>query len=270
MIRENVYGHGKRLEWILARVRRSDTIVEFGCGTGSMITIPLARMGYAVSGVDADGNSIAYGRDLCREAGVDPEILRVGGGAEGGPKPDVIIASEVLEHVPAEELPGLLAGLRNTLRERGALLVTVPNGYGWFELESLLWYKVGLGKAIEMLRIDRAVRKLKRILLGEGIEAYYHNTPSTLSPSPHVQRFTLPAIRLLLERHGFDVVEVHGSVMFSGPFSNLLFTGVKTAMALNAFLGGRVPAAAAGFYLACRRSLEHGKGAPGTEGNRVR
>jgi SAM-dependent methyltransferase len=254
--RENVYGHGKRFEWILSRVRRSDTVLEFGCGTGTMITIPLAKMGYAVSGVDADGNSIAYGRDRCREAGVDPEILRAGGGAEDGPKPDVIIVSEVLEHVPAEELPGLLDGLRNALREEGTLLVTVPNGYGWFELESRLWYRLGLGKAIEFLRVDRAVRKVKTILLGEGVEAHYHNTPSTLSPSPHVQRFTLGSIRRLLERHGFEVLEARGAVLVSGPLSNLLFTGVKPLMAANSRLGGWFPSVASNFYLACRRTDE--------------
>jgi 2-polyprenyl-3-methyl-5-hydroxy-6-metoxy-1,4-benzoquinol methylase len=179
LIPENIYGHGKRFEWILSRVRKSDNILEFGCGTGAMIAIPLARMGYAVSGVDADGNSIAYGRDRCREAGVDPEILRAGGVPDVGPKSDVIIASEVLEHIPTGELPGLLAVLRNSLREGGTLLVTVPNGYGWFELESFLWYRVGLGKAVEFLRVDRAVRRLKRILLGKGVDAHYHDTLST-------------------------------------------------------------------------------------------
>jgi len=254
--KENVYGHGKRFEWILSRVRRSDTILELGCGTGTMITLPLARMGYAVSGIDSDEKSIAYGKDRCREAGVDPGILRVGGIPEDGPKPAVIIASEVLEHVPAEELPGLLDRLRNALREGGTLLVTVPNGYGWFELESALWYRLGVGKAIESLRIDRAVRKLKRVLLGEAVEAHYHNTPSTLSPSPHVQRFTLRSIRRLLERHGFEVLDVRGAVLVSGPLSNLLLTGVKPFMAVNSRLGGWFPAVASNFYLACRRADE--------------
>jgi SAM-dependent methyltransferase len=266
LIKENVYGHGKRLEWILSHLRRSDATLEFGCGTGMMITIPLALMGYSVSGMDADADSIAFGKARCQEAGVDPGILRVGNLPGEVPASDVIIVSEVLEHVSDGELDALLPGLGKALNEGGTLLVTVPNGYGWFELESFLWYRAGLGKAVEFLRADRAIRKLKRILLGRGVDAHYHDTPSTLSSSPHIQRFTLRSIRRLLERHGFEVVDVHGSVMFSGPFSNLLFTGVNTVMALNSYLGGHLSAAAASFYLACRQSRERGKGASGTGG----
>lgn len=253
---ENIYGHGKRLSWILSRIRRSDVVLELGCGTGVMITIPLARMGYKVYGIDPDEKSIAFGRELCREAGVAPEILTVGNIPGEGVIPDVIIASEVLEHLRDDELAALLAALGRTLWKGGILLVTVPNGYGWFELESWLWYRVGLGKALESLRLDRSIRKLKRILLGDGVDAHHHDTPSTFSSSPHVQRFTLRSIRRVLARHGFEVVEVQGAVMFSGPFSNLLFTGVRPIMAFNSALGGRFPGLASNYYLGCRQIHE--------------
>jgi 2-polyprenyl-3-methyl-5-hydroxy-6-metoxy-1,4-benzoquinol methylase len=254
VLKENIYGHAKRLSWILSRLGKDDRILEFGCGTGSMISIPLACMGYKVVGYDTDPDSIAFGRELCRAAGVDPEILREGPLSLFEGLADVVIASEVFEHIPGENLSGVLSGIREKLKEGGSLLVTVPNGYGWFELESFFWFKAGLGRAIERLRIDRAVRKGKAVLCGPGIAEHYHDTPSTLSSSPHIRRFTFASIRNTLAEEGFAVTEATGSVLFCGPFSNLLFTGVPSLMRVNCVLGGWLKEMASNFYVACRKS----------------
>jgi 2-polyprenyl-3-methyl-5-hydroxy-6-metoxy-1,4-benzoquinol methylase len=254
MFHENIYGHAKRLSWILSRIRKDDRILEFGCGTGSMISIPLTRLGYTVVGHDTDPKSIAFGRELCRGVSVNPEILREGPLSRFDGLADVVIAAEVFEHIPKEDLPGVLSGIREKLKEGGVLLVTVPNGYGWFELESFFWFKAGLGRAIERLRIDQAVRKGKAVLCGPGIAKHYHDTPSTLSESPHVRRFTLASIRNTLAEEGFTVTEATGSVLFCGPFSNLFFTGVPSLMRLNCALGGWLKGMASNFYIACRRS----------------
>jgi len=252
MIPENAYGHARRLAWIRSHLQPGDAVAEFGCGTGSMITIPLARAGVRVTGVDADAASVAFGRELLQAAGLDPGTVRVGG-VEGLRAPlDVVILSEVLEHVPPRESGELLAALRRALRPGGLLLVTVPNGWGWFELESFLWFRLGLGGLLERLRVDDAVLALKKRLAGPGIEKHYHLTPSTLAASPHVRRFTLRSARRELEAAGFGVVESTGSVLFAGPFSNLLFTGLGPVMGLNLWLGSVLRPAAANFYLACR------------------
>lgn len=254
VLKENIYGHAKRLQWILSRIRKDDLILEFGCGTGSMISIPLARLGYTVVGLDIDPKSIAFGQELCRAAGVDPEILREGPISRFDGLADIVIAAEVFEHIPEENLPGVLSGIREKLKEGGALLVTVPNGYGWFELESFFWFKAGLGRVIKFLHIDWAVRKGKAALYGSGIAEHYHDTASTLSESPHVRRFTLDSIRNILAQEGFTVIESTGSVLFSGPFSNLLFTGVPSLMRINCALGGWLKGMASNFYIGCRRS----------------
>src|SRR5690606_20215317 len=90
---------------------------------------------------------------------------------------------------------------------------------------------------------------VKRRVLGTGYEAEH---PATLAASPHLQRFTPASIRRLLEENGFTVEATTGSAVFAGPFSHLLFSGVTPLMAANAWLGGRWPALASGFYLLCR------------------
>jgi polyprenyldihydroxybenzoate methyltransferase/3-demethylubiquinol 3-O-methyltransferase len=249
-IKENIYGHFKRLEWLISHLKQNESIVEFGCGTGYMITLQLAKMGYSISGIDSDKESIAYGRKIFDREGLDPDTLQTTNLAELDFTADVIIASEVLEHIPNVDLGGVFASLSSKLKPGGLLLITVPNGYGWFELESFLWFKAGLGRIIAFLRIDVFIKKLKRYILGIDLEDM---TPSSLANSPHVQRFTYDTIQRLLNKYGFTVTNITGSVLFCGPFSNLMFTGIATLMRINAFLGSKIPKAASAFYVAARK-----------------
>jgi SAM-dependent methyltransferase len=246
---ENVYGHLKRLHWIINHLGQSEQIVEVGCGTGYMITRPLLHRGFHCHGVDLDETSVQYGQNLLRQEGLDPAALKAVdfGGLEF--QPDVVIASEVLEHIPDSHLPSLLTLMRSKIHPGGKLLVTVPNGYGWFELEAFIWYKLRIGAVLEFLRVPAVIYKLKRLILRRPPEEPH---PSTLASSPHVQWFTRRSIRELLEKHGFEVQEVVGSTLFAGPFSNLAFGGLMPLLRLNCILGQWLTTYAVGFYLLCR------------------
>lgn len=247
--KENIYGHIKRLEWIKEFISKDDLVVEFGCGTGYMITYPLLKDGYNIIGIDLDTKSIEYGQNFFSKVGLEANSLRSVNMKDLDIEPDIIIASEVLEHIPFPYLNETLGTIAHKLKPGGQLLVTVPNGYGWFELESLLWFKCKIGFILQYLQITRVISIIKRFLLGPDIDA---PCPSTLSDSPHVQYFTYTSIKALLRRHGFEVIDSTGSVLFAGPFSNLLFTGIKPIMMLNCMLGRVFPVIAAGFYIACR------------------
>lgn len=246
---ENIYGHTKRLRWILARVPPHATLIELGCGTGYMLSRPLAHMGYDVYGVDMDRDSIDYGRRVFREEGLDPERLQAREIAELDVQADAVIASEILEHVSDADLPSLFGAIRARLKPGGELLVTVPNGRGWFELESFVWFKTGLGSLLRRVGIVRLVVGAKRRLLRAETDLPH---PSTLADSPHVRFFTYSSIQSLLRRHGFEITSATASVLFAGPFSNLFFTGIEPVMRLNGALGNRFPRIAAGYYVACR------------------
>jgi 2-polyprenyl-3-methyl-5-hydroxy-6-metoxy-1,4-benzoquinol methylase len=249
-IPENIYGHKKRLLWMMEKINKyasdrpkSDIkILEIGCGTGVMISIPLASLGYNVLGVDPDRKSIDLAdsvntfenaRFMCTDA------------SELNDHYDFIILSEVLEHLDAPET--LLKLTIRLLTERGTIIVTVPNGYGWFEFEQFLWEKLRLGGAIERLKIMWVISMLKQKLTGREESALL----SSFSTSPHIQRFTLSKIKKMIYTAGFRILEIDGSALFSGKFSNLLFTGFKLPLRINNTLGSFFKPIASGFYLCC-------------------
>jgi 2-polyprenyl-3-methyl-5-hydroxy-6-metoxy-1,4-benzoquinol methylase len=247
--KENVYGHVNRLTWIMKYLNKNDAIMEFGCGTGYMITYPLRCCGYNIEGFDPDTKSIKYGiRTFCVNDNFFLHALDI---KDVKKNYDVIIASEVFEHMYVDVLDPIVDTIRARLNSGGILMVTVPNGYGWYEFESFLWNKLGWGRLLEQLRLISAIEKLKQLFFGEYVDAFH---PSTLSTSQHVQRFTLHSIQNKLIERGFEIIETKGAVLFCGPFSNALFTGIKPIMRLNIWLGSRMPRIAAAFYIASRKT----------------
>lgn len=243
---EDSYGHRKRLNWIRARLNPGDVVVEIGCGTGFMVTLPLLESGYDVTGLDLDEASIKEGRRIFSSLGADPDRLVAKEFCATTIEPDVVIVSEVLEHLSSREITKLLGTVRFRIKPGGRLLLTVPNGYGWFELESFLWSRAGLARAFRFLRIQRLIDVCKERFLADPFR-YSH--PSTLSNAGHVQRFTFASIQRLLETNGFRVKEAVGTVIFAGPISNLLFRGFRRLLSLNAVCGTHFPRVAAGFLI---------------------
>jgi 2-polyprenyl-3-methyl-5-hydroxy-6-metoxy-1,4-benzoquinol methylase len=247
--RENIAGHLQRLKWFCEHLHRADHALELGCGTGYMITLPMRTWGYDLVGIDLDDRSVQLGRSLLARNGLDPAILQTADLRDLTETYDAIIASEVLEHLTDDDLQQVLEAIRARLRPGGLLLVTVPNGYGWFELEAALWFRTGVDRFWHRKRVNRVVSGAHYVLTRGYIDAAF---PSTVADSPHRQRFTYRSIRRLLASAGFSIEDTRGSVLIAGPFSQLLFTGIAPAMRVNAALGRRMPWVAAGFYVAAR------------------
>jgi len=252
--KENIYGHLKRLRWIISHLRKEDVIVELGCGTGTMITLPLSKLGFRVIGIDPDEKSISFGQTIFRNEGLNPHVLKAVDISALNVAPDVVIASEVIEHLSDTDLKRVVYMIHRVLKPGGKFLVTVPNGYGWFEMEQWLWFKCGIGRILERTRGDVLCRKFKHRFLGAEPEDY---TPSSLSNSQHVQRFTFRSVQQLLLSHGFELIDKVGSVLIAGPLSNLFFTGLRPVMNWNNIMGSKLPELAAGFFIGCRLTDKH-------------
>jgi len=246
---ENIYSHKKRLTWMGQRLPGAGQVIELGCGTGAMLTMPLRQAGFNVLGLDRDEDSILTGREIAAQLGVDPDALRCAGLDSLGARPDTIIASEVFEHLSDEELDQLLEQLAGCLDSGGRLLVTVPNGYGWYEFEAWLWKKLGMRRWLSGSFVERVVMDVKTWLSGYTASQIVEPYPSSLDQSPHVQRFTLSRLIERVCKNGFEQCGFTGSGLFAGQLSNLLFSGINPLTRLNNWLGDRMPRIASGFYV---------------------
>jgi SAM-dependent methyltransferase len=252
-IPENVYGSQRRVRWIGSHLRPGDRVVEFGCGTGLMVTLPLLRAGVNIVGFDTDERSLSFGRHVFAEFGATAARLLDEDPIEAG-NFDVIIASELLEHLHSPELTRVLNHFLIGLRPGGRLLVTAPNGYGWFEFEQAVWTRLHVRQLLERTKVVAAFDRLRVRILGHTADDPFPNTLAD-EHSPHVQRFTLRSLNSLLVRAGFDVIDTTGSVLVAGPITNMLFRGFDPFLRLNGALGTRLPRIAAGYFVACRRPV---------------
>lgn len=101
--------------------------LDVGCG-GGLLTEPLARLGFAVNGLDAAPESIAVAREHAAAQGLAIDY-RVGDvtalAAERPGGFDLVTCMEVIEHVA--DLPAFLGALRALLKPEGLLVFSTPN-----------------------------------------------------------------------------------------------------------------------------------------------
>lgn len=122
------------LEHILWRMRKdrpdaSLRIIEIGCGRGWLTNLVSAYG--TVEGVEPVAGVVAHARKLFPhyrfETGTAETVL-----ARPDFRPyDVVVCSEVIEHVPHEKKPTFLEGLKRLLTPDGYLILTTPRGEMW-------------------------------------------------------------------------------------------------------------------------------------------
>lgn len=233
---ENLWGYRKRLRFILANIARhfpgrapsSLTVLDVGCGNGSMIALPLAHQGYRVTGLDVDAASVEKARELALGL---PAVFLCGELASFAPRfrGDVVICSEVLEHL--DDPVALLAGCVARLAAGGLLIVTAPNGYGPFEVESYLY------RRLRMERVVEPARRWLRSRRGEGTLGATENISCG-----HRQFFTGRQLRQMFDACGLRLVNRSGGSLFCGPFSEAALRWFPRLFSWNAGVTDYLPA----------------------------
>ena len=239
-VEETEYGFRKRLEFATKVIGQKgpQSVLDVGCGTGALLTVPLALRFPDVRyvGSDTDEESLAYARE--RYPLDNLTFVALPAVVAGEERFDVVIASEVLEHV--EDPPGFLAFLRSRVRDDGRVLLTVPNGFGPFELGTLIEVFLRVSGLYDNLR------RVKRRLLGDRSEAI--GTSDTLAVSPHVNFFRLAALEELLRDAGMRVVERRSRTVLCGFAVGQLVRGGRLVR-MNARAADVLPSALASDWM---------------------
>lgn len=219
---ENSYGILKRFEYIERAIldREPRKILDYGCGTGEVLTAPLAERfpEIEIVGVDDDPVSIEFARS--RNADRRNLSFHLPDELDPHRQFDLVIASEVIEHV---EDPGqFLRFLRHRLGPGGAMVITLPNGYGPFEMtalvESLLF--------IAGLDLGGIYKRLF-----EGNEVAANEGKYSLAISPHINFFSYRSICSLMNASGLKIRNYRGRSLFCGiGFDQLIRGNALTAL----------------------------------------
>jgi SAM-dependent methyltransferase len=203
---ESSYGEQKRLQFLQSVIERiqPSRVLDIGCGLGTYVTFPLAKAFPTISflGVDCDAYSIACAQrqnTLPNLAFVPLQEFDADG------QFDLIIASEVIEHV--ERPDEFLLDLRGKLTDDGRVVLTLPNGYGPFELMSLLQNFRCISFVYNIL-----IKNAKKILRKSHCITY----PVTFAISPHINFFSYSDIQKLLSISGFHILEFRSRTFLCG------------------------------------------------------
>lgn len=225
---EDPYGLRKRFEFVrqVIEERRPASVVEVGCGSGAYLLEPLARAFPAVrfAGVDPDLASIDHARSR-----IPPANLTYSVGTDPLGAADLLIASEVIEHV--EQPARFLAGLRASLNDGGAIVLTTPNGYGPFEWASLVQAVLTASGVLALLTT------LWRRLRGRG--AATEPVRDSYAISPHINFFSWQDIRGVIGAAGCRVQRYRGRTLLCGFGFDLLGRWPRLA-SWNARIGDRL------------------------------
>lgn len=98
--------------------------LDVGCGAG-LLCEPLARLGAAVTGIDAAGENIAAASGHAALSGLAIDYRAGGVESLGAERFDLVTSMEVIEHVT--DPAAFLAGLSNAMAEGGLLILSTPN-----------------------------------------------------------------------------------------------------------------------------------------------
>jgi 2-polyprenyl-6-hydroxyphenyl methylase/3-demethylubiquinone-9 3-methyltransferase len=98
--------------------------LDLGCGAG-LLSEPLARLGAAVTGLDAAAENVAVARAHAEGQGLGIDYRHGGIEMLGGETFDLIVSMEVVEHVA--DTRAFIAGIAKALAPGGLVILSTPN-----------------------------------------------------------------------------------------------------------------------------------------------
>jgi len=133
---------------------------DVGCGAG-LLAEPLARLGAAVTGIDAAPENIAAAREHALGQGLEIDY-RVGGAEALDGRFDLVTSLEVVEHVA--DPTAFVGALAAAVAEGGLLVLSTPNRTAWSRL-----IMIGLGEGTG--RIPKGTHEWEKFLAPDELKA---------------------------------------------------------------------------------------------------
>jgi len=220
---ENSYGMVKRLLFLEEAIRSMapKEVLDVGCGNGFYLTTPLATKfsGVQFFGIDTDRRSIEHARS--ENALINLEFSFLEETLEGK-EFDLILASEVIEHV--DDPLKFLGSLKKRLKPGGKIFLSMPNGYGPFEITCFLEATLNLFFIRPLRRGKQALRSLiRREMKEQGISKGDGIVRDTLAMSPHINFFSYKSICKLIEGAGLGIVDFTPRTFLCGYLFDQIF-----------------------------------------------
>jgi 2-polyprenyl-3-methyl-5-hydroxy-6-metoxy-1,4-benzoquinol methylase len=206
----------KRLSFIDSVIAKFKTdklkVLDIGCGNGN-ISRYIGSKGHLVTGIDISKSAI----DKAIELNEMKNVAFFNISAENlnsNQKFDLIICSEVIEHLNIPE--NVISTLKNLLKHKGVLIVTVPNGFGPREVlitKPIQWLKKNKPSLFTVINNIKS----KMGFTGQTIQ-------SDADDLTHVQFFTKKSLTNLISKHNLKLINFDKSNFVETVFPFSLFT----------------------------------------------
>lgn len=229
----------ERLRHALKKEKNEIHILDVGCGNGLQMTFPLGALGYSVAGIDLHESSISFANEKNIFSNVkfllsDIEHLQKIAHSQ---KFDVIIFSDILEHVNNPEK--LLKDAHSVLKPDGIILISIPNGFGPFEIENYILRKTGILHFGDFIR-----RKLSH---GKSKIPYNRD-------SGHIQFFSMKKINEILKQTGFFTTNFKNGYFFGASVTARIISLIKPLIKFNIAIGKYLPSFMCSvWYFECKK-----------------
>jgi 2-polyprenyl-3-methyl-5-hydroxy-6-metoxy-1,4-benzoquinol methylase len=237
-MKETIHGNKKRIKFISECLRKFNplSVLDIGCGNGVFLTIPLAEQFENITfcGIDSDEPTIALAKKHNQLKNLayytNDEFLSHN-------KYDIIIASEVIEHV--EEPHQFLLWIKTHLSEHGHIIITTPNGYGCFEFTTFFETILDLSGIMKVLSTLPFLSSLKvgNSYTNNDLQEKQHDT---LAISPHVNFFSYRKLKKVFAESGLIEKMYKPRSMFGGLGFNQLFRS-ESVLEWNASISDSMP-----------------------------
>jgi len=224
MNRENIYGHHKKLNFILTAIRNFSIanskkltdikVLDFGCGNGTAVSYQIAGLGVLLTGIDLHQESIEFAEannPFPKNAkfiyGNEDKVL------DSSESFDIVVYSDIIEHL--NEPQRVLKKIRQVHKDSGIIIVAIPNGYGPFEIEKFISKYLKLEWLVN--KLFGLASKCKKMIIRKSIKEE-KQIPYNIQ-CKHVQFITIKSFRKLMENVGYRILQMSNGAFLGAPVS---------------------------------------------------